>query len=148
MLFERGWRGTCLRPAQHLGKCPGYNRGEGNPFLLKWYATREREAVLAAAGRTGNRRPPEPEADVMPNAVTTTPPARTPPPDREAQLSTTLDLPNGFTADQFAEMRQRQWADFIKAQDALTKLGLESGPARDRVLNALVSPKEHARSSW
>jgi hypothetical protein len=35
--LERGWRGVCRVPCSHGGKCPGYNRGEGNPFLAKWY---------------------------------------------------------------------------------------------------------------
>ena len=69
---EVGWRGICRVPGSHCNKCPGYNKGEGNPHLAKWYAEREaakhgRRAKAPSRHqhpeRTTNQQTPEPEVE-------------------------------------------------------------------------------------
>ena len=141
--LERGWLGICTCPDSHLGKCPGYNRGKGNPFLLKWYAeheksnqTRDKAQALIKA---------EAEVARVAKAVKLENPGK---PEEEteeslhASFTTSMSLPEGFSKEDFADFRRKQWQGYLQTKETMKSLVNNTNESKLR--NARVAPREYA----
>jgi hypothetical protein len=138
--LERGWLGICSCPTSHLGKCPGYNRGKGNPFLLKWYAEHEKsnlardeaQAVQKAEIAARNFKPDKPAEEEEEETEE----------GLYASFTTSLSLPEGFSKEDFADFRRKQWQGYLQTK-ATMKL-LEGHCNESKLRSARVAPREYA----
>lgn len=141
--LERGWLGICKCPGTHHGKCPGFNRGKGNPFLEKWYAqhvnnNRQQDEAAAAAEA-------ELESKLAAKMDKLRPPGAVDDQSEEHQfatLTTSMSLPDGFTKDDFANFRKKQWSGFLQAKSTLAMLGQKVDEGK--LMASRVAPKEFA----
>lgn len=140
--LEKGWLGICKCPGMHHGRCPGFNRGKGNPFLEKWYAQHEehtKKHTEAAAAAEADL-----EAKLAAKMEKLQPVTFNDQSEEHgyASLTTSMSLPEGFSQQDFANFRKKQWGGFLQAKSTMEMLGQQFNERK--LMTSRVAPKEFA----